>query len=753
MIKRKQLRKGKIKDIHMTLSRVKQEGDQIELEDIFKCSDHDQRRKIILLEGAPGCGKSTVSVYICQQWGLNELFNDLFKFVFLIKLCKPSVQSAKNISDLLPGRDPFMSQKAADKICARYGEGVLFILDGWDELPSELMKGSIFQKLIYPELSQELSLHKSAVIVTSRPISSGDVQEVVSSRIEVLGFTEEALREYFTEFLKPDITATVDTLMERLKEAPAVAGSCYLPLNASIVLHIFECHRGDTFTATQYDLLNELIFNCINRNQKKTLKDDASSLGNVNSLLNLPEGVKEPFQFLCELAYDGFKNNSTVFTKISKIPPDLNTLGLLHGVESFTEHGKMLFYYFFHQSIQEILTACHIAMCEDQQASMFNEIFNKHHFNSVLQYYAAITKLQSSRVKSTLTRVAKKCGVQNPSIEAKILLISLLHCLYEAQQPSLCERIARDLQQGIKVDEIRLSPLDCLCIGYFLSACKSKKLEIDLSSCSIDDDGCEHLVSDLCKCEDNKSTKFEINLTDNDIQDQGISALSKLLKKGCIKLNVSYNRLLTDQMMVYIANQLNDNCSLVSMNLSACNLTSVGAQKLSDALRDNGVVQELNISLNALQDDGVQYLANAVRFNKRLKSLRLVSCGMTDEGLVSLADALEVNYSLECLHIWNDPVDCCNSITDNGLSNLANALESNSTLMNLWLPNDFKLSRMTSVQEAINQTRGKGVPLIEIQGIHNNKLHDCFTHDKNNYTILIIQLQVLETLWLKLMSG
>ena len=129
------------------------------------------------IEGAPGSGKSTLCVYICQQWENNQLLLE-FTLVILIRLREPEVQEAKCIADLLPGRDPTMSQRAADRICANDGQGVLFILDGWDELSPHLQQNSIFRKLVQPKFSHEIPLHKSAVIVTSRPISSGDLHQI-----------------------------------------------------------------------------------------------------------------------------------------------------------------------------------------------------------------------------------------------------------------------------------------------------------------------------------------------------------------------------------------------------------------------------------------------------------------------------------------------------------------------------------------------------------------------------------------------
>ena len=180
--------------------------------------------------------------------------------------------------------------------------------------------------------------------------------------------------------------------------------------------------------------------------------------------------MKEPFQSLCERAYNGMKKDEIVF---SDLPPDFNTLGLLHSVESFATLGKKVSHYFLHKSIQELLTAYYIAnytSSERMQVSIINKLFDDHRFSTVLQYYAAITELKIPGIKDSLTTVAKKFGgVKNHSDEDKHLLLSLLHCLHEAQKSSLCESIAHYLQHGVNFSNIRLTPLDCLCISFFLS--------------------------------------------------------------------------------------------------------------------------------------------------------------------------------------------------------------------------------------------------------------------------------------------
>ena len=58
----------------------------------------------MLLEGAPGCGKSTLSVFIAQQWGEGKLFEE-YQLVILIRLRDPAVQKAKRIAKMLSSPD------------------------------------------------------------------------------------------------------------------------------------------------------------------------------------------------------------------------------------------------------------------------------------------------------------------------------------------------------------------------------------------------------------------------------------------------------------------------------------------------------------------------------------------------------------------------------------------------------------------------------------------------------------------------
>ena len=123
-----------------------------------------------------------------RGWAEGKLFQE-YDIVVLVRLRDPLIGKAKTVADLLPCVDKAMASEAETAIKAQNGAGVLWVLDGWDELPSDLPSDSIINKLIQPTMFQESPLVKSSVIITSRPLSSAELHPLVSSRVKVLGFT------------------------------------------------------------------------------------------------------------------------------------------------------------------------------------------------------------------------------------------------------------------------------------------------------------------------------------------------------------------------------------------------------------------------------------------------------------------------------------------------------------------------------------------------------------------------------------
>ena len=163
--------------------------------------------RVCLIEGAPGGGKSTLALHICHQWAQDASWLARFDVVVLAYLRDEAIQNASTLADILPARNSEMSQSIASQLQATDGKKVLFVFDGWDEFPRNLMYGSIVSTII--RQPHKLSLHQSAVLITSRPVASGNQLHIADRRVEILGFTNmAAIVEMFLEWQRDSTSET-----------------------------------------------------------------------------------------------------------------------------------------------------------------------------------------------------------------------------------------------------------------------------------------------------------------------------------------------------------------------------------------------------------------------------------------------------------------------------------------------------------------------------------------------------------------
>ena len=208
-------------------------------------------------------------------------------------------------------------------------------------------------------------------------------------------------------------------------------------------------------------------------------------VGDITSLDKLPLEVQSSFIDLCELAFYGINKNKVTFadsdlTALS-ISKDVLKIGLLQSVPSIISGSLLSYFCFLHLSIQELLAAVHIShMSAKQQISVFQQLFGTPRFSAVLQFYAGITKLRTDRpyyrlipqflrgqVPTSMYDLVR--DIVKDSEHSKPLLVSLLHCLYEAEDPQLCQFVADLLGHSLNLGDTTLTPLDCLAVGYFSS--------------------------------------------------------------------------------------------------------------------------------------------------------------------------------------------------------------------------------------------------------------------------------------------
>ncbi len=683
MIQKEKIQRGRIDDEYFRLSITGKIDDillqktPVDLINIFS-EIRDKRRNFVLIEGAPGSGKSTLALHICQEWAKGKLFQE-FDIVILVRLRDPLVREAKTISDLLPCTNKAMANETETAIMSLYGKGVLWVLDGWDELPY-LPRDSIINKLIRPDMSRESPLHESAVIVTSRPSSSAELHPLVSSRVEVLGFTPDQLEQYFTECLQGDIQA-VQTLLERIRENPAVEGSCYLPLNASIVVNCF-LSDNHSLPTSNHGIFTSVVQSSLKRYLQEKL-GKTTPVGSITSPDSLPSEIRTQTVQMCQLAYHGIEKNKATFTDGDLaalcITKDISNIGLLQTVPSIISDGHLVYYCFLHLSIQELLAAIHISLMSSKtQISVFQKLFGNPRFSAVFQFYAGITKLRTSRpILSMLPRILCPFPIsvldlvrnivnsenEKTYIEPKILLLSLINCLYEAEDSSLCVFVADLLNQNLHLDHTTMNPIDCLSVGYFASVCfnTSNVFSLRLTSCSIGDQGCKFLAQGLSKCS-NSQSKISLDLSNNDIHEEGIHHITEVIE-NTNSLILSINPICNSGLNT-LCEALSTDTSLKSLNVSSCSLSLDDHGAIPRLLSINTTLEYLNLSGNVLGNTELKNLCKALSANTSLKRLDLNICSLTisDDNGAALYQFLNRNNSLEHLYLSINTVTSCRHI-------------------------------------------------------------------------------------------
>ena len=139
---------------------------------------------------------------------------------------------------------------------------------------------------------------------------------------------------------------------------------------------------------------------------------------------------------------------------------------------------------------------------ETDQVVQFETLFTQPRFYAVFRYFAAITKLKNPEIKEVVSQVAKKQFITAAKYNStdsmfgytyQSELVTLFHCLFEAQDDDLCKGVVRQLNSNLDLFNTSLNPTDCLSLGYFLTYCEH--CAVSLLSCSIGDEGCKMLFS------------------------------------------------------------------------------------------------------------------------------------------------------------------------------------------------------------------------------------------------------------------
>ncbi len=574
-----------------------------------------KERALVVLEGRPGCGKSTLVHKLTRDWANGLKVLQGAQLVFLVKLKSRNISSRDlSLLDLLGMffHSTVQTKKIADYLEEFNGKGACFILDDLDDYNIEPREDSIIYNLISKKY-----LPLSMIVVASCPMAATQLKSESDTCIEVVGFSRNQIYSYVESFPFSKHNR-VGEVKEYLDHHPNILQVCYLPLHLALICFFFN--QLDTVSHRETPLYEKLVQSILLR-YLKTYKNTSQ----LSSLDDLSGDKKERFYSICKLAFDRICNSP----QLTAEPQDLwfadSALGLVTVDQIATLVDFKNVYSFSHITIQEFLAAFYIHTSQLPS----EEFMNKKSLHSIWRFYSGLVQSASS-----ISMI--KTFFDNSSFD----YFSLVRCAYESQNVELCDCLIKDGVLIIKKED--LSSIDCIALGYVISNSTNPVEKMVLENCKWTEKKMMLLASEISSFR----LEFVKSLTIMIAKEERRKSLKGLLVHLQPYLEeLKLTKIRVEVSVLQYCNQL------VTLRITRSLIDSDWIGTLSDAMTTGFTVHFLDLSSNNIGSYGAGVLAKGLKFTNELKSLNLNSNGIGSHGAIALASALQSCSQLESLSL------------------------------------------------------------------------------------------------------
>ena len=680
----------------------------------------------VVMDGAPGVGKTTLTLNACKDWA-NDLLFKQYELVVLVPLRQSSCREAKGIEDLLPGDDHDLKASVVQYLNKNQGKSVAFIFDGYDELSHDQRgKDSLLMKLLSGK-----KLRKSAVLVTSRPYTSGELLKLpsINRHVEILGFRKQQIYNCVRKRIKDKVSA--DNLIQQLEEREDITSLCYIPLLCIIMIHVYESQKKHLsepqLPATMTELFKYFLVDLMRR-QIEIVQNEIEECDDDQILCK----VAERLHVLEKLAYEHLVRDKFVFThhdlksyygsELKKDNIKHYCLGLFtSSTQIGPGHDQQ--YQFVHLSIQEYLAARYVSRClkNDDILDILHQYIDEPRYRLFLLFLSGMSKLLNTEIllfefclgwknsKDYSNQELENYSQMRQSLVARKLLF-YINLIFESQCFNNFNLLLQSLpnKNELCLKNETLSLFDCRILTEFICCTNHSWKTLDLENCSLNHASLQVIKHTYQRsvCEEKGSFEF-VNFSENDPEIvNNLEVFPWLNKIRSLRVictsDFSYQKtvesnfeslahipelMVTRGLLKVCATSSDSEVTLCQATLGKgftrylANVKSLCLTNVSCSTVLMIVCKHYLSKINKLEINDVESLdalfcrdhyASEFRSSKSLQKLTLVNVGLTTSGVIELFKTLTYNCSILELALDNNPA--CSYVTCH--TNLGDALES-----------------------------------------------------------------------------
>ncbi|XP_076839875.1 MHC class II transactivator isoform X2 [Brachyhypopomus gauderio] len=706
----------------VVLSESERKKAMVDRSHVFKDAASGSKHLITVL-GRAGMGKTTLLQRLALDWSDGGL--PQFQFMFLLD-CKvlDLVQPRYGLKNLLFDLSDSPSCQDSSALFQHVlscPEKVLVVFDSFNDMKdlegllqapavSASCEGYSVRQL-FSGLFLNKILSGCTLLIASRPKDVlNQLLRKVDSILELCPFSPTDVERYVLNYF-PDASRG-ESALRKINSQRFMFSMCSIPLLCSFTCSLLEQHDVDTLPSTLTDLC----------------------LGVIDQRLDLEtkeRGSKMDVTQLCNMAWEGFKSQSSLLSQEQQISKELMDRGLgcriLESRVAREQSDGTPVTYFTNLFVQNLLGALLLVQSRDQsEKTMLAQTVFQHRkrkplgeWHDLLQRFIMGLLYQKSPPLCTgfpqgpATSQAKRQAAEaqleslKPAELTPSKLVELFHCVYETRSARLAKLLVKKLPDDLSFRGAQLSLMDACVIEHLLRNAKGPRqmFSTDLQDTCVPIGGLKEVVALSCIKSYRASTLDTVDLWE-DLHCSGDELrLKSSIHKFTIEPFKASQECHVENLALLV--QIHTEKKLPSGGAASALEEGVPAvrhlhkldfelgpqngpevfRRLVELLPALQSLQHLDLENNKIGDSGAERLACVLPSLTSLKMLNLSQNSIGDAGLKKLAQALSDVSSLQSLSLY------VNEIADVGAENLALVLPAMQSLLDL----DVRYNKFTDI--------------------------------------------------------